>query len=572
VTGGQAETGPDVYDDIEALRPPPATWDDRTLIARVGADTVTAGDLYYALDNGRGIDRSFSPDSLKQSLLHRVINQRLLIQEGYRRHYERTQHINEFTEKLEYRLATEELRRRIYEGKIDVTEPELQELYERQFYRLKVRHLSVERQDLAEDLLRRLQAGEDFGELAKRYSEDKKTADKGGDMGDVVAGQLVIHFEDEVFKLEPGQLTRVIKGKGEHYKIFKLESKVRDRKPTMTLEQLRPGLAARVRIRELGTVYGEWEDSLFDKYQVAINEDNFRVFSHRLRDQIANWEAVNAVKRDSLPQSWIFTGWPQEELILELASTTKGRLLVGEFVKSYRDEKFCPTCLWRDSDIQLRQYVMGLVFDKMSETEKRAILAENPPSLKREFQRRKEDRMSQMVAGSITVQAESVGDVEARAYWEEHKAEYKEIPLAKARRIVVDSEDQAKDIVERLEGGADFAALAERFSKDETTNWRGGETDFFGPGSMYGMADVAFQHPEGELIPPFKSKLGWEVVVVLEKRPAGVKTFEEVSGIVRNQVAGERTEIQLQNLLEELRGKTPITVDEANLARMSLAS
>ena len=571
-TGALAEVGPDAYDQIPAIRKPSPAWGDPTPIARVGADTVTAGDLYYALDNGRGIDRSLPSDSLKHSLLERVINQRLLIQEAYRRRYDRTATVANYAQDLENQLAVEELRRRIYDGKIDVTEPEIRELYERQYYRLRVRHLSVDRLDLAEDLLRRLRAGEDFGDLARRYSEDKKTAANGGDMGEVVAGQMVINFEDEAFKLDPGELAGVIKGQGEHYKIFKLESKERERTPPKSLDEMRPALAARVRTRETGNTQYAWQLSLFDKYKLEIDEENFRIFAHRLRDQIASWEAVNAVRRDSLPQAWIFSGWPPEELDLELVRLTEGRLIVGEFNKSYRDQRFCPTCLWRDSDVQLRQFVRGLAFDKMFELEKRAIRAEKLPQLRLELMRRKEDRMSQMIAATATVLAEAIGEEEARVFWEEHKQEYKQPQLAKVRRIVVESEGQAQDIVQRLEGGADFAALAERFSKDETTNWRGGETEFFGPGSMYGMADTALRHEVGDLIPPFKSRLGWEVVVVLEKRPESLKNFEEVKEEVRTRMATERTDLQVENLLEEMRGMTPITVDESSLARMSLPS
>jgi parvulin-like peptidyl-prolyl isomerase len=570
--GTSAEEGPDHYDDIPSLRKPSPAWEDMTPIARVGEDTVTAGDLNYALEHGRGIDRSLPADSLKRSLLERVIHQRLLIQEAYRRGFDRTGPLVNYAQQMEDQLAVEELRRRIYDGKIDVTEADIQELYERHYYTLKARHLSVDRRDLADDLLARLQAGEDFAELARRYSEDQKTAVEGGDMGEIRAGRLVIQFEDALFKLKPGELTGVIKGKGEHYKIFKLESIARDRAPAKSLEALRRSLAARVRTREAGAAYYAWQLSLFDKYKMEIDEESFRVFAHRLRDHIASWEAINAVQRDSLPPAWIFGGWPAEELNLELVRFTEGRLIVAEFHKAYRDAKVCPTCLWRDSDVQLRQFVRGLAFDKLFELEKRAVRSERLPALKRELFRRKEDRMSLMVAAETTVLAETIGDEEARAFWEEHKQLFKQPPQAKVRRIVVESEDQARDVVTRLEGGADFAALAEQFSKDGTTSHRGGETDFFGPGTMYGMADVALRHEVGELIPPFQSQLGWEVVVVMEKTPEGFKPFEEAKQVVKTHMGAQRTESNLQTLLSGLKAKTTITVDEENLARFRLSS
>lgn len=62
----------------------------------------------------------------------------------------------------------------------------------------------------AEDVLKRVRAGEDFGELAKQYSGDPGSKDKGGDLGWFKRGQMVKPFEDAAFSLQPGQVSDVI--------------------------------------------------------------------------------------------------------------------------------------------------------------------------------------------------------------------------------------------------------------------------------------------------------------------------------------------------------------------------
>lgn len=572
---GRSEAGAGVPTEEEVLRIPPVAWEDSAVVARVGGAVITAGDLAYALEHGRGIDRSLPPDSLRRVVLEKVINSALLVQEGYRRRYDRAGPLMGHVDRIADQLAGRELRRRIYSGKIEVTEAEMRAVYERYHYTLHVRYLSVDRKDLAEDLRRRLGAGEDFADLARRYSEHKETALKGGDMGEVTAGSMIIDFEDAVFPLAPGQLTEVIKGKGEHYKIFKLERKARDRTPSKSFDEMRPALGKRVRTRKSGQALYAWELSmLFDKYEVAIDEENYRAFAEHLRDKIATWETVRAVAPDSLSQAWIFSSWRPEMQLLEIARFKGGRLSAGEFIKSAGEQRFRPTGVWRDSDVQLRQFVLGQVFDKLVAFEKRAIRLEQGPAMRHELERRKEERMAQMVVTTLAVLHDQLSDVEARQYWDEHKEEYVRPAQAKVRRIVVETEDQARDIVKRLEGGADFAALAERFSKDETTGWRGGETDFFGPGpgNMQGMADVALRHEPGELIPPFRSGLGWEVVVVLEKRPPAIRPFEEVKAVIKTRIATERTDANLERALADFRRTTPIEIDEAALARVPLTS
>ncbi len=62
----------------------------------------------------------------------------------------------------------------------------------------------------AEDLLRRLRAGEDFAALAQAHSADKGSATRGGDLGFTPRGRWVKPFEDAAFALRPGEISGVV--------------------------------------------------------------------------------------------------------------------------------------------------------------------------------------------------------------------------------------------------------------------------------------------------------------------------------------------------------------------------
>jgi len=75
----------------------------------------------------------------------------------------------------------------------------------------------------AADVLNQIRAGGDFGELAKRYSEDS-TAQAGGELGWLVHGQTVAEFDSVAFSLKPGEVSGLVKTiYGIH--ILKLEDK-----------------------------------------------------------------------------------------------------------------------------------------------------------------------------------------------------------------------------------------------------------------------------------------------------------------------------------------------------------
>ena len=60
------------------------------------------------------------------------------------------------------------------------------------------------------EILNRIKTGEDFADLAKRYSEDPGSAPKGGELGFLQRGDFMREFEEAAFALEPGQISDVV--------------------------------------------------------------------------------------------------------------------------------------------------------------------------------------------------------------------------------------------------------------------------------------------------------------------------------------------------------------------------
>ena len=96
----------------------------------------------------------------------------------------------------------------------------------------------------AEDILKQLKGGADFGELAKKYSDDPGSKDKGGDLDFLVAGQTVPEFDKMAFSLPVNQLSPIVTTQFGYHIIQVLEKQPAHVKP---FEEVKAGLLADLR-------------------------------------------------------------------------------------------------------------------------------------------------------------------------------------------------------------------------------------------------------------------------------------------------------------------------------------
>ena len=89
---------------------------------------------------------------------------------------------------------------------------------------------------------------------------------------------------------------------------------------------------------------------------------------------------------------------------------------------------------------------------------------------------------------------------------------------AHVRHILVETEEEANKVIERLKAGEDFAELAKELSIDPGSSAKGGDLGFVPRGRFVAPIDEAvFTLPIGEVSEPIKSEYGWHVIEVLER-------------------------------------------------------
>ncbi|MEM9028522.1 MAG: peptidylprolyl isomerase [Pseudomonadota bacterium] len=111
----------------------------------------------------------------------------------------------------------------------------------------------------------------------------------------------------------------------------------------------------------------------------------------------------------------------------------------------------------------------------------------------------------------------------------------------RASHILVKTEDKAKEVYEALVHDGDFAELAKKNSEDPGSRERGGDLGYFARGMMVpAFEKAAFALKKDEISQPVKSRFGWHIIKVIDRRKKAPPAFDSVKDRLRIVVVRER--------------------------------
>jgi len=231
-------------------------------------------------------------------------------------------------------------------------------------------------------------------------------------------------------------------------------------------------------------------------------------------------------------------------------------------------------------------------------------MAVSDAELEREYKTRNEKVKLQVVALTADKFRDkvTVTDADVAAHYEAHQAEYRKGEQRKVRyllldrdqlksRITVSPQDveaaynanlqqyqtpeqvrashillktdgkdeaavrkQAEDILKQAKApGADFAALAKKYSEDDGSKATGGDLDYFSKGRMVPEFETAaFAMQPGQISDLVKSQFGFHIIKVVDKKPASTRSLDEVRAQIQEMLASQRVDQQIANRTRDL--------------------
>jgi len=182
-----------------------------------------------------------------------------------------------------------------------------------------------------------------------------------------------------------------------------------------------------------------------------------------------------------------------------------------------------------------------------------------------------QDQLRQHIVGDL-----NPTETELRRYYQQYRLRYYVPELVHVRHILIRVPDDAPEervkaararveqLYELVRKGADFVELAHRYSEDPLSAPNGGDYGWIQRGDPTGEefveAAFALQKP-GDVSPPVRTKRGFHLIQLLERRPARGETFEEVAAEVRRDYIREKTEQRYQAWYESYRKEAEISIE-----------
>lgn len=210
----------------------------------------------------------------KKEFLNDMIDELLLYNQALKLGIHKNQEVIDMIEHAKRRIIVSKLIKHQIEAKAEVTEKEIEEYYNsnRDKYiipeKWRASHILVDTEEVAKEVLDQLSAGASFEELARRYSKDP-TSIRGGDIGLFTSGELVPEFEQEIKRLNVGQISGIVKTRF-GYHIIKVTDHIQEKQ--QDLESVKEGIKNELLSKKRRQIYDEYLRRLRDSADIEVSQ------------------------------------------------------------------------------------------------------------------------------------------------------------------------------------------------------------------------------------------------------------------------------------------------------------
>ena len=409
-----------------------AVAEEEIVLAQVGSELVTerefetfvAGLPEWTKSKEKGTDRI-------RDYLQSLIDRALILQKAQDEGLGQEIRVKENMQVALRARFGQELEQRYVLPRVQISADEMRrEFVERNWGRkLKIAHILTHSEDRAREAMAELQSGQSFESVAYRFSDNRTTAEHGGEKPHFYSRiNATLAVREPLFNLGKGQISKIIPiSKG--YEIFK----VLDEK-TVPYTEVQHEIFEEMKRSRLQNVRRTYVDSLAEKFQWRLVPSGMALFKRILRDgyQADEKKIFHLSEVDSEKTLFLYDGG---QITLADVVNRSQFIRQGQYVKDSLKVNY-----YLERDIKIPQLMLLQAY---------SLKIDQESSIKNWVEQKEEELLIREMRRLVTSKI-NVTEQNARSYYENNPRSYQTSAMVEVIEVQVESEVRAVELLEQI--------------------------------------------------------------------------------------------------------------------------
>ncbi|MGE5499592.1 MAG: peptidylprolyl isomerase [Syntrophothermus sp.] len=460
---------------------------------------------------------------VRQKYLLNLVSDEVLIQKAKFDGMDRTPDAIKELDRLKLQELLNSWSKKHISPQINIPDEELKDLFVKFNTSIKVSHLYAPSRAEADKLYNQLSKGKDFNSLAREIFSDPELRDNGGSLGYISVDQMDPEFEKAAYSMKKGEISHPVKTV-EGYSIIRIDEIKKNPLVTETeFLKAKERLKAFVRKRAYEEAVLRFTGNLRKDLKIKFNPTLLIKFYDALKDS-------NAVPF-SEQSKWISAGSIKGIIVTSVLGQMNGRILAGEISSAAEGQK-----KWIRSRENLEDFIAGLIMRRFiarsAKLEKLDTLASFSANVKYAFDSYLLKTKEQQLRQQIKISPDS-----AKAFYSSHPEIFIKESEVRLSSILLEDKKTADSVKTLLFKGEKFEYLAEKFSTQRNTSYRGGDIGWFSRKMLGNIAGEVFALKQGEWTGPLEEDGKYALLKCTDIKPPIMKSFDEAKKEIEESLA-----------------------------------
>jgi peptidyl-prolyl cis-trans isomerase C len=512
--------------------PPKTTGTDlnRLVIARINGDPVTIREVLAVFnDRHNGHSKFLGGDVELRKFLGIVLDDKLLVQEAYEIGLDQDPLVLAAASEAERTRVVAAVVREEIDEKARPSADDVKAIWQKLDTVRSVRQITVDTPEEAEQVRNGLLHGGDPDFFARTCSSARSRLNGGHLI--VMWGDFDEEWENAVFPLQAGEISRVIAKSDGGFDVVVVESVVPVTRP------------------ELAKVKDEVETKLFRRRREARKREYSALLWARYHASIvAPPDVKSAVSLLEKTQETVVATWDGGKLTMREVFTAEDLARLADIPSSIARTEL---------ETQLRMTVN----EPLVALDGRERNVGERPEIADEVSGIREYNMEALLYRDHIFKTLAVKDEDVAAYFEAHKHDFEAPPSWHVAQILLATEAEAKAFRGKIVSGMAFADAA-KASRDLISAPKGGDLGWITEEKVPPSFNAVLSLKPGELSLPLHDSAGWHLVTVLETKERQPHAFDEVREQVKARVMDNEKKKLRAAWIDKLRAAAKIDVDD----------